>query len=417
MERRVVVTGMGIISPLGNDVHTFWSNLLHGKSGIDRISSFDPTDYPVRIAAEVRDFDPLAYFNPKDVNRMDRVTQFGLAAAMQAVRDARLMEHNPNLDRVGVIVGSGIGGISTLETQHSVFLQKSHRFVSPLFIPMMIPDIIPGQIAMEFGFCGPNYGVTSACATASHAIGVAYRHILCGDAEVMITGGAEASITPLSLSGFANMKALSRRNETPQAASRPFDAQRDGFVMGEGAGIIVLEELEHALRRQASIYAEVVGYGFSADAYHLTAPHPEGRGAALALEQAIQMSGLPKTAFGYINAHGTSTPLNDKNETIAIKTVFGEWAYQLHISSTKSMTGHLLGAAGGVEFIATALTLAHGIIPPTTNYEYPDPECDLNYTPNAPVRKQVTAALSNNFGFGGHNAVIALKVFDKIANN
>lgn len=408
---------MGIISPLGNDVHTFWSNLLHGKSGIDRITSFDPTDYPVRIAAEVRDFDPLAYFSPKDASRMDRVTQFGTAAAIQAVRDAHLMECNPDPDRVGVIVGSGIGGISTLEAQHTILLQKSHRFVSPLFIPMMIPDIIPGQIAMEFGFCGPNYGVTSACATASHAIGVAYRHILAGDAEVMITGGAEASITALSLSGFANMKALSRRNETPQAASRPFDAQRDGFVMGEGAGIIVLEELEHALRRQATIYAEVVGYGFSADAYHLTAPHPEGKGAVLAMEQAIRMSGLPKTAFGYINAHGTSTPLNDKNETTAIKTVFGEQAYQLHISSTKSMTGHLLGAAGGVEFIATALTLARGIIPPTINYEYPDPECDLNYTPNTALRKQVTAALSNNFGFGGHNAVIALKVCDEIAKD
>ncbi len=412
MTRRVVVTGMGIISPLGNDVHTFWSNLIHGKSGVDRITCFDPSDYPVRIAAEVRDFNPLDYFSPKDVSRMDRVTQFGTAAAIQAVRDAHLMDNAVNLERVGVIVGSGIGGISTLEAQHAILLQKSHRFVSPLFIPMMIPDIIPGQIAMEFGFCGPNYAVTSACATASHAIGVAYLHILNGDAEVMVTGGAEASITPLSLSGFANMKALSRRNDAPQAASRPFDAQRDGFVMGEGAGIIVLEELEHALQRKAPIYAEMVGYGFSADAYHLTAPHPEGKGAVIAMENAIRMSGLPKTSFGYINAHGTSTPLNDKNETTAIKTVFGEQAYQINISSTKSMTGHILGAAGGVEFIALALTLKNGLIPPTINYEFPDPECDLNYTPNYAVRKQLIAGLSNNFGFGGHNAVIALKVFE-----
>lgn len=412
MTRRVVVTGMGIISPLGNDVHTFWSNLIHGKSGVDRITSFDPSDYPVRIAAEVRDFDPLDYFSPKDVSRMDRVTQFGTAAAIQAVRDAHLMDNAVNLERVGVIVGSGIGGISTLEAQHAILLQKSHRFVSPLFIPMMIPDIIPGQIAMEFGFCGPNYAVTSACATASHAIGVAYLHILSGDAEVMVTGGAEASITPLSLSGFANMKALSRRNDAPQAASRPFDAQRDGFVMGEGAGIIVLEELEHALQRKAPIYAEMAGYGFSADAYHLTAPHPEGKGAVIAMENAIRMSGLPKTAFGYINAHGTSTPLNDKNETTAIKTVFGEQAYQINISSTKSMTGHILGAAGGVEFIVLALALKNGLIPPTINYEFPDPECDLNYTPNYAVRKQLIAGLSNNFGFGGHNAVIALKVFE-----
>lgn len=417
MTRRVVVTGMGIISPIGNDVHTFWSNLLHGKSGVGTITLFDPTDFAVRFAAEVKDFEPQDYFSPKDAGRMDRVTQFGTAAAIQAVRDAGLEEGHFDPNRVGVIVGSGIGGISTLEAQHTILMQKSHRFVSPLFIPMMIPDIIPGQIAMQFGFCGPNYGVTSACATATHAIGVAYRHILSADADVMITGGAEAGITPLSVAGFANMKALSRRNEAPQAASRPFDAQRDGFVMGEGAGIVVLEELEHALRRQAPIYAEVVGYGFSADAYHLTAPHPEGKGAMLAMEQAIKMSGLPKTDFGYINAHGTSTPLNDKNETAAIKSVFGDLAYQINISSTKSMTGHLLGAAGGVEFIATALSLMHGIIPPTTNYEFPDPECDLNYTPNTPVRRQIKAALSNNFGFGGHNAVVALKVFNKVAKD
>ncbi len=411
MPKRVVVTGMGVISPVGSDVPSFWSNLLNGVSGVDYIKSFDASGYSTQIAAEVRDFDPLKYFTQKDINRMDRVTQFGSAAAKQAVYDSGLIESGFSAERVGVIVGSGIGGISTLEAQHQILMTKGHRMVSPLFIPMMIPDIIPGQIAMDFGFCGPNYGVTSACATGSHAIGVAYQHICNGTADVMITGGAEAAITPLAIAGFANMKALSRCNNAPQKASRPFDSKRDGFVVGEGSGIVVLEELEHALNRKAKIYAEIVGFGFSADAYHITAPHPEGKGAIISMENAIRMSGLPKSAFGYINAHGTSTPLNDRNETIAIKAVFGKQAYQIHISSTKSMTGHLLGAAGGIEFITLALALQNQIIPPTINYEFPDLECDLNYTPNIAQKATLVAGLSNNFGFGGHNAVLAAKVY------
>jgi len=322
-----------------------------------------------------------------------------------------LMHGAINSERVGVIVGSGIGGISTLATQHQILMTKGHRMVSPFFIPMMIPDIIPGQIAMDYGFCGPNYGVTSACATGSHAIGVAYQHICNDTADVMVTGGAEAAVTPLAIAGFANMKTLSRRNDAPQKASRPFDRERDGFVIGEGAGIVILEELEHALRRKAKIYAEIVGFGFSADAYHITAPHPEGKGAVISMENAIRMSGLPKTAYGYINAHGTSTQLNDRNETTAIKKVFGEQAYKINVSSTKSMTGHLLGAAGGIEFIALVQALLNQIIPPTINYEYPDPECDLNYTPNVAQKVKIVAGLSNNFGFGGHNAVLAAQVY------
>jgi len=411
MKRRVVVTGMGIVSPLGNDAPAFWTNLLAGKSGVGAISHFDPREFTVKIAAEVRDFDPIAHFSVKEANRMDRVTQFGVVAARQAVSNAGLASGTYDPDRVGVIVGSGIGGIKTLEDQHRVLMTKGNRFVSPFFIPMMIPDILPGQIAMEFGFCGPNYAVTSACATASHAIGVAFLHLLHGDADVIITGGAEAGITPLAVAGFANMKALSRRNDEPTKASRPFDLHRDGFVIGEGAGVVVLEELEHALRRGVPIYAEVVGYGFSADAYHVTAPHPEGRGAALSMEAAIRMSGLPKSTFGYINAHGTSTTLNDVNETTAIKKVFGDQAYELNISSTKSMTGHLLGAVGGIEFATLSLALYHQIIPPTINYEFPDPACDLNYTPNHSQPCAFIAGLSNNFGFGGHNAVIAVRTY------
>jgi len=413
MRKRVVVTGLGVISPVGNDVQSFWSSLLQGLSGVNIIKSFDASGFSVQIAAEVPNFDPMQYFTQKDINRMDRVTQFGAAAARQAVADSGLMQTTFDPELVGVIVGSGIGGISTMATQHQILMTKGNRMVSPFFIPMMIPDIIPGQIAMDFGFCGPNYGVTSACATGSHAIGIAYQHICVGDADVMITGGSEAGITPLAVAGFANMKALSRHNDAPQKASRPFDLKRDGFVVGEGAGVIVLEDLEHALSRNAKIYAEIVGYGFSADAYHLTAPHPEGKGAVISMESAIRMSGLPKESFGYINAHGTSTLLNDRNETTAIKTVFGEQAYRINVSSTKSMTGHLLGAAGGIEFIVLALTLQNQIIPPTINYEFPDPECDLNYTPNIAQKKNLTAGLSNNFGFGGHNAVIAAKVYSR----
>jgi 3-oxoacyl-[acyl-carrier-protein] synthase II len=412
MKKRVVVTGVGVVSPIGNDVATFWSNLVNGVSGVNKISAFNVDDFPVQIAAEVKDFDASQYINPKEAKRMDTVTQFGIAASEQAIRDSGLPDSKIDLERVGVIVGSGIGGIKTLERNHAILLNKGRRFISPLFIPMMIPDIIPGQIAINHGFMGPNYSVTSACATSSHAIGIAMRHILCGDADVIVAGGAEASITPLAVAGFTNMKALSKRNDEPQRASRPFELRRDGFVMGEGAGIIVLEELQHAVKRGANIYAELTGYGFSADAYHITAPHPEGKGAALAMEAAIRMSEIPKEDFSYINAHGTSTQFNDKFETMAIKSVFGQQAYNLNISSTKSMTGHLLGAAGAVEATILCLSLKNQIIPPTINYEEPDPDCDLCYTPNTAVEKTFTAGLSSNFGFGGHNAVIAAKIFE-----
>jgi len=412
MEKRVVVTGVGIISPIGNDVPTFWSNLISGVSGVDIIKAFPVDDLPVKIGAEVKNFDPTEWIDLKETKRMDPVTHFGIAASEQAILDAGLKDSSLDPERIGVIVGSGIGGIQTMENQHSVLITKSHRFVSPFFIPMMIPDIIPGRIAINHGFMGPNYSVTSACATSSHAIGIAMRHILCGDADVIITGGSEASISPISLAGFTNMKTLSRRNDDPQKASRPFDLNRDGFVIGEGAGIVVLEELEHAIRRSAPIYAEITGYGFSGDAHHITAPHPEGKGQSLAIRSAIKMSGLNTEDFEYINAHGTSTLLNDKYETIAIKSVFGQHAYDLSISSTKSMTGHLLGAAGAVEFIALCLALRDQIIPPTINYEEPDPDCDLNYTPNKAIEKSIHAGLSSNFGFGGHNAVLAAKKFE-----
>ena len=412
MEKRVVVTGVGIVSPIGNDVPTFWSNLISGVSGVDIIKAFPVDDLPVKIGAEVKNFDPTEWIDLKETKRMDPVTHFGIAASEQAILDAGLKDSSLDPERIGVIVGSGIGGIQTMENQHSVLITKSHRFVSPFFIPMMIPDIIPGRIAINHGFMGPNYSVTSACATSSHAIGIAMRHILCGDADVIITGGSEASISPISVAGFTNMKTLSRRNDDPQKASRPFDLNRDGFVIGEGAGIVVLEELEHAIRRSAPIYAEITGYGFSGDAHHITAPHPEGKGQSLAIRSAIKMSGLNTEDFEYINAHGTSTLLNDKYETIAIKSVFGQHAYDLSISSTKSMTGHLLGAAGAVEFIALCLALRDQIIPPTINYEEPDPDCDLNYTPNKAIEKSIHAGLSSNFGFGGHNAVLAAKKFE-----
>jgi len=408
-KKRVVVTGMGTINPIGEDVPQFWENAINGKSGIDIIQAFDTEGLRVRIAGEVSDFDPLDYFERKKAKRMDRVCQLGMVAAREAVKDSKLENHALDPSRVGVVTGSGIGGIQTLEKQHERLLKKRARFVSPLFVPMMIPDMIPGRISMEWNFTGPNYSVTSACATASHSIGVAYNHIQIGDADVVITGGSEASVTPLALAGFTNMQALSKRNDEPQKASRPFDKERDVFVMSEGAAIVVLEELEHAKKRGAPIFAEMLGYGFSADAYHITAPHPDGQGAAQAMEQAIKNSGHSIEDFKYINAHGTSTAANDPTETKAIKKVFGEMAKEISISSTKSMTGHILGATGGVEFIALVKALQNQIIPPTINYDNPDPECDLDYTPNEARELKFKAGLSNNFGFGGHNATIALK--------
>ncbi|MBN2280728.1 MAG: beta-ketoacyl-ACP synthase II [Candidatus Marinimicrobia bacterium] len=412
MKRRVVVTGIGVVSPIGNTIDEFWKNILECRSGVDILKKFDTEGLRVRIGAEVKDFYPENYIDPKDAKRMDIVCQFAMAAAKMAIDDSKLMEFNFDPAQVGVVTGSGIGGINSFEEQHTLISTKKAKFVSPFFIPMMIADIIPGHISMAYNFMGPNYSVASACATATHAIGISLRHILSGDADVVITGGAEASITPLALAGFTNMKALSARNDDPKTSSRPFDKDRDGFVMGEGAGILVLEELEHALRRGAPIYAELAGYGFSGDAHHLTAPHPEGTGASLAMKRALEVAGLRPEDIQYVNAHGTSTPLNDKYETKAYKTVFGDHIKKLNISSTKGVTGHLLGAAGAVEAIALSLAIQNNICPPTANYQTPDEECDLNVTPNKPVERVIKAGLSSNFGFGGHNAVIAMKKYE-----
>ncbi|RKY53661.1 MAG: beta-ketoacyl-[acyl-carrier-protein] synthase II [Candidatus Neomarinimicrobiota bacterium] len=412
MERRVVITGVGVVTPVGNTVKEFWDNLVSGRSGIDRVKSFDPSHLPSQIAGEVKNFDPKDYFEPKEARKLDRFTQLGFAAAYQAVKDAGVDFSHIRPADAGVVTGAGIGGINTLENQHRVLLNKGERFVSPFLIPAMIPDMLPGCISMRFGIRGPNYSVSSACASSAHAIGLAYRHIKNGDVSIIITGGAESTITPLSFAGFCNMRALSTRNDAPQKASRPFDKNRDGFVMAEGAGILVLEDLEHAMKRNAKIYAEIAGFGFSGDAYHMTAPDPEGKGQIEVMETAIASSGLKKSDIQYINAHGTSTPLNDKIETKAIKAVFGELAKEINISSTKSVTGHLLGAAGAVEAIALTLTITEKVIPPTINYEEPDPECDLNYTPNKPVEKEIFAGLTNSFGFGGHNATIVIKKFE-----
>jgi 3-oxoacyl-[acyl-carrier-protein] synthase II len=410
MKRRVVVTGMGAITPVGNDVATTWRALLDSKSGAGPITHFDASSFPVRFACEVKDFDPLAYMDRKEAKRADQFTQYAVGAAWQAMKDAGLSEPNGlDPDRIGVIVGSGIGGLRSFEEQHDVYRQRGPGKISPFFIPMFISDIAAGIVSMQFNAKGPNYATVSACATSAHAIGDAFRTIQYGDADIMITGGAEATVTPMAIGGFANMKALSERNESPETASRPFDATRDGFVMGEGSGMVILEELEHALARGATIYAEIVGYGATGDAYHLTAPAPNGEGAQRAMKRALKDASLRPEDIQYINAHGTSTPANDLNETLAIKAVFGDAAKSLNVSSTKSATGHMLGAAGAVEFVVSALTVKDGIIPPTINYETADPECDLDYTPNKPVHREVDAVLSNSFGFGGHNTTLAVR--------
>jgi len=414
MKRRVVVTGMGTITPVGNDVATTWRSLIEGKSGTAPITKFDASNFPVKFAAEVKGFNPLDYMERKEAKRADQYTQYAVAAARQAMTNAGLVERNGmDPDRIGVIIGSGIGGLKSFEEQHDVYRERGVGKISPFFIPMFIADIAAGIVSMMFNAKGPNYATVSACATSAHAIGDAYRTIQYGDADVMITGGAEATVTPMAIGGFANMKALSERNDSPETASRPFDSTRDGFVMGEGAGILILEELEHALARGATIYAEIVGYGATGDAYHLTAPAPDGEGAQRAMKRALKDAGLEPKDIQYINAHGTSTPANDFNETRAIKAVFGEHAKSVSVSSTKSATGHMLGAAGAVEAVVSAMVVGTGIIPPTINYQNPDPELDLNYTPNKSVERDVNAVLSNSFGFGGHNTTLAIKRYKR----
>ena len=406
--RRVVITGLGVVSPLGSEVETFWKRLIAGESGIGPVTRFDTSKYDTRFAAEVQGNRPEDYMERKDIRRTDLFVQYAIGATAQAVKQAGVSPETVDPNRYGVVVGSGIGGIATFEDQHRTLLEKGPSRVSPFFIPMMISDMASGQVSIQFGAKGPNYCTVSACSSGAHAVGDAFRIIQHNEADVMISGGAEAPITPVSFAGFCSMKAMSTRNDDPQSASRPFDAQRDGFVMGEGAGIVVLEELEHAKKRGAKILAEVVGYGATGDAHHMTAPAPEGEGAARAMREAIRDSGLPLESFGYLNAHGTSTPLNDKFETQAIKSVFGEHAKKLPVSSTKSMTGHLLGAAGGLETIICVLALERHTLPPTINYKTPDPDCDLDYVPNTAREVELQAALSNSLGFGGHNVTLAL---------
>ena len=406
--QRVVVTGLGAVSPLGLDFPTTWKNIIAGQSGVGPITLFDTSNHKVRIAAEVKGFDPIALFGRREARKMDRFTQFAVAAAREAIEHAALPLEQLDRDRIGVVMGSGIGGIGTLYQEVQVYLKRGPR-VSPFLVPRMLPDTGPGMIAIYFGLRGPNMAVVSACASGTNAIGEAWHVIRRGDADAMLVGGAEATITPIAMAGMEVMGALSSRNDEPTKASRPFDAQRDGFVMGEGAAFLVLESLEHAQARGARILAEVVGYGSTCDAYHITAPAENGAGAALCMRNALRSANLPPTAIDYINAHGTSTYLNDKSETAAIKTVFGEHAYQIPVSSTKSMTGHLLGAAGALEATFCVQALVEGILPPTINYEHPDPECDLDYVPNQARPAEIHYAMSNSFGFGGHNATIILR--------
>ena len=416
MKRRVVVTGLGAVTPIGTGVEKFWRSLVKGVSGVDRIRSFDPDEFglTVKIAAEVKDFDPLNYMDKKEASRLSLFIQYAVAAVQEALEDSGLLETKFDPLRVGVIIGTGIGGLRDIEEQHSVLLQKGGKRVSPFFIPYGISNMASGYVAIRWGFKGPNYCIVSACATGNHAIGDAMRLIQSGDIDVAIAGGSEAAITPLGVAGFAVMKALSTRNDEPQKASRPFDKERDGFVMGDGAGILVLEEYEHAKARGAKIYAELAGYGATDDAFHVTAPHECGEGAYECMRLALEDAGVKPEEVDYINAHGTSTPLNDKVETMAIKQLFKEHAYRLRVSSNKSMIGHLLGAAGAVEAVATVKTIEEGIIPPTINLENPDPECDLDYVPNEAVRQEVRVALSNSFGFGGTNACLLFRKLEDV---
>jgi 3-oxoacyl-[acyl-carrier-protein] synthase II len=411
IRRRVVITGAGMVTPLGTGTEKSWKGLIDGRSGVRRITHFDPADIPCQIAAEVPDFDADRFIEAKEQKKMDRFIHLGLAAAVMAMEDSGLEITSDNSERVGVIVGSGMGGLPAVEHYTKLLNERGHRKISPFFIPMTIINLAAGQISIRFGAKGPNSAIATACASGTHSIGEAFRLVQSGIADAMIAGGAEATITPLGIGGFAAMKALSRRNHEPEKASRPFDKDRDGFVMGEGAGILILEELEHAINRGAKIYAEINGYGTTSDAYHISSPAPDGDGAARCIRSALKDSGINPNEVDYINAHGTSTKYGDELETVAIKNVFGQHAYELCVSSTKSMTGHLLGASGGVEGAICALSIFNAIVPPTINLEEPDPECDLDYVPNSSRPLDINVAISNSFGFGGTNACIVLKKY------
>ncbi|MCL2145205.1 MAG: beta-ketoacyl-ACP synthase II [Endomicrobia bacterium] len=413
MKKRIVITGIGVVTPIGIGNEEFAKSLREGKSGVSNLETFDVSAYSTKFAATVKNFSPEEFIDKKKARRMARFTQLGMAAAKMAVEDSKLDLSKEDMSRIGVITGTGIGGLDVIEEETATLLAKGPKRVSPFLIPMIITNMLPGEIAIQYGFTGVNYAVTSACASGNHAMGDALRALRYGDADIIISGGSEGAITPLGLAGFCSIKALSQRNDEPQKASRPFDKNRDGFVMGEGAAIIVLETLEHALNRGAKIYAELAGYGASDDAYHMTAPEPEGKGAVLAMERAIADAGISKEEVDYINAHGTSTEFNDKTETLAIKKVFGERAYKIPISSTKSMTGHLLGGAAAVELAAIVFSMQAGFIHPTINYETQDPECDLDYVPNTARDQQFSCALSNSLGFGGHNGVVIIKKYVK----
>ena len=412
MRRRVVVTGMGLVISTGIGVETAWKNVCEGKSGIGLLTRFDTNGFETKIAGEVKDFNSELYIDKKEIKRMDLFVQYAIAATKEALEDAQLNIAPENCEQIGVIVGTGLGGLPTLEKYHKVLLERGPSRISPFFIPMLIANMASGQIAIQFGPKGPNTCLVTACATGAHCIGDAFRAIVYGDAEAMIAGGTEANITPLTIGGFNAMKALSTKNDEPEKACRPFEKNRDGFVVAEGAGIVILEELQFALKRNVKIYGELIGYGYTGDAYHITAPSPDGDGAVRCMRMAIKDAGLKFEEMDYINAHGTSTPLNDLTETIAIKTVFGDYAQKIPISATKSMTGHLLGAAGSTEAIFTILAIRDGIMPPTINYEEPDPQCDLDYVPNMARRKPLKIAMSNAFGFGGTNATLVFKKFE-----
>jgi len=411
LRKRVVITGVGLVIPSGIGVKTAWKNVCEGKSGIGPLTRFDTNGFETKIAAEIKGFNPERYIEKKEIKKMDLFIQYAMGAAHEAIEDSRLQITPENADRIGVIVGTGLGGLPTLEKYHQILLERGPSRISPFFIPMLIANLASGHIAIRFGAKGPNICLVTACATGAHCIGDAYRAILYGDADAIIAGGTEANITPLTIGGFNAMKALSTRNEEPEKASRPFEKNRDGFVVAEGAGILILEELEFARKRGARIYGEIVGYGYTGDAYHITAPSPDGDGAARCMRMAIKDAGLQPEEIDYINAHGTSTRVNDRIETIAIKTVFGEYAKRIPISATKSMTGHLLGAAGSTEAIFTLLAICEGILPPTINYEEPDPECDLDFVPNVARRHPVKIGMSNAFGFGGTNATLIIRSF------